>query len=1601
VQKRITRNYDVSPGDALAEYPTSDDPATTAATTETSIGQSPLPSQANSNNMSAPVILEPSVAADRAIHSRHITGNSSDSGSDSSRGAMSTLEHRPPEGLPYSHARGVKNVTRGFSNARIREMERFMNMMRTTIQGLDGSAVLNIYEKLERLTIPAGQVLFWKGDDAKDGMYIVVKGELGLFLPDETSLSTLDPSHGSQSTPRTGIKSDDDSATSLNARIYSVHGSQASSFREAQTVGENSMIASTVFSRTHRTPDSSQLPVLVDALRPATCVAVQETTVLRLDGTLFDWFAESFPHAVVNFVLTTTTRQWRVGHFLLIDFLHLKDAWLASMEPPGHAPPFSFDAKKVSRSSNKSDPLPSPSSDVAFDTISFDAKQLRYPPPSMLSASLVRSSCSAVLLKEPGDIVFSEGMEADSLFIVLSGHGVCYLSEVPSLSGALYHSIEGEDVVYVAYDQIPLDPAVYGAGFVPGGCVASRRLSPGCIGGGTACLVGIPHRETLVAVTPMEIAVFPRRLFTMFADSGPSAGATHRAVILREISLAVGRSMVPLLRMLLALGVQRTWLTSGQTLFHQGQNAEDGMYVVISGRLRTYVPDQPASARQTIAERAGVLADGRLPSEIQPLLEGDQTAVPSVAEGANELDSSDTDSSGGDIPSVRSPLASLSPPHSPLLAPRPSNRSDMSASSRGQSKYREAAAKRRAVRTSERSFPTGSHFTSGSPAYKVDIGRGETVGELSVLIRERKRTISAVCIRDCELVRISQRSFELISQRYPAVMTHFTRVLANRYSELTHKVSGGAQPGAFHQPRATGNAPNGNLFRQLSGPHAAKSNVPIEDAGQLAEFVHGVSTSAIATSPTASTLITIAVVGAGGIPASVADFSNKLVQSLERSGEGAVLHLTSSKLDLILGEGTAVKLDELFVRAKVGAWLSAQEEKYRFLVFEADPSPADSLFHQSPVPRISSWRSQQQATYVDMARNVLTSVSGAGAGLKASMRHVGKKLDSAVKAGIGVSPSAVLLSALGAQGNSKQDYGGQLLPPSSVSPQAAMRSSPWTKVCVQQADLCLLVGQAHTAPELSLAELECVYQVIAGDQSRSNAPGISTSRGSSTGLNDDTHNTDSAAGLVSRSFCAKELVLLHPDPTRRPAGTRTWLRNRRVSWHHHVRTWYEEDYDRIARHVCGKARGVVLGGGGSRGLAHLGVLQVLEERNIGIDVIGGTSQGAFMAACYALTLDTNACVPLVKRLANAIGNTWSLVTSLTLPIFSYFSGTSFNDALIDNFKDTQIEDLWIKYFCVSTDVTNDTTVVHQTGPLWRFCRASMTVVGLLPPLWDRGRLLVDGGYTNNLPVEVLRSLSPQVNQVVCVDVENKDNRLFEGIDNYGDSLSGWFIAWKWCLSMLRLSPSLRIPPLSEVALKISYISHGMMIRNLLKHADDSIIYIRPDVGTKYKLLDYHLMTNIVQTGMDAAVETLDKWEHRQHRRLLKLLHRAAKLHLKALHHAPSVVSSHSASAQFIMSPPASNRARFRPAVLPPHPEVDDTSALTSDSPPVPASGQPATPFGHANRSAGLIAPHELVMPTQSATPTRLFILNPPGASSPSISKRSSQDATFTIGPDDS
>ena len=150
-----------------------------------------------------------------------------------------------------------------------------------------------------------------------------------------------------------------------------------------------------------------------------------------------------------------------------------------------------------------------------------------------------------------------------------------------------------------------------------------------------------------------------------------------------------------------------------------------------------------------------------------------------------------------------------------------------------------------------------------------------------------------------------------------------------------------------------------------------------------------------------------------------------------------------------------------------------------------------------------------------------------------------------------------------------------------------------------------------------------------------------------------------------------ELVLLHAKGET-PKNTRRFYANRPgLRRHHHCRlsSYSDADVDRIARHIAGCGVGVILAGGGGHGLAHLGALKALEDEGVPVDVIGGASQGTLTAALYARTANSSVVSARVKKLASLIASPRRLLTDLTPPFLSILTGETIDKSIRDMFGD--------------------------------------------------------------------------------------------------------------------------------------------------------------------------------------------------------------------------------------------------------------------------------------------------------------------------------------------
>ncbi|KAM0323440.1 hypothetical protein ACHAQA_008719 [Verticillium albo-atrum] len=420
-------------------------------------------------------------------------------------------------------------------------------------------------------------------------------------------------------------------------------------------------------------------------------------------------------------------------------------------------------------------------------------------------------------------------------------------------------------------------------------------------------------------------------------------------------------------------------------------------------------------------------------------------------------------------------------------------------------------------------------------------------------------------------------------------------------------------------------------------------------------------------------------------------------------------------------------------------------------------------------------------------------------------------------------------------------------------------NSPWTQTCIAQADSILLVGLAEGSPEI-------------GEYER--------------------------FMLGMKSTARKILVLLHAERYSAPGLTRSWLRNR--MWinggHYHLQMAFRTnimpahppskrsnttlkervqilqaeiqkytsrkvrhtpyyspdapfkgDFHRLARRLCGKSVGLVLGGGGARGITQIGIIRAMEEAGIPIDVVGGTSMGSFVGALYARHADVVPIFGLAKKFAGRMASMWRFALDLTYPTSSYTTGHEFNRGIFKTFGKAQIEDFWLEFYCNTTNISKSRVEYHTSGYAWRYIRASMSLAGLLPPLSDEGSMLLDGGYIDNLTVSHMKRLG--VDTIFAVDVGSLDD---DTPQTYGDSLSGvWAFYNRWNPFSTTPNP----PTLAEIQARLAYVSSV----DALERAKTmpGCFYMRPPIDD-YGTLDFGKFDEIYQVGYKYGKDFLQK-----------------------------------------------------------------------------------------------------------------------------------------------
>lgn len=279
--------------------------------------------------------------------------------------------------------------------------------------------------------------------------------------------------------------------------------------------------------------------------------------------------------------------------------------------------------------------------------------------------------------------------------------------------------------------------------------------------------------------------------------------------------------------------------------------------------------------------------------------------------------------------------------------------------------------------------------------------------------------------------------------------------------------------------------------------------------------------------------------------------------------------------------------------------------------------------------------------------------------------------------------------------------------------------------------------------------------------------------------------------------------------------------------------------DQLARRIAGRALGIVLSGGGARALAHLGVLEVLRGEGFAFDRVGGVSLGGLIAAATAAGFSVN-----------GINDTFEIgfvktnpSNDFVPPAYSLIRGGKTRRLLREAFGERRIEELPLRFFCLSCDLVARDVVVHRTGSVTDAVYASLAIPGVFPPVVSDGRLLVDGGVLDNLPVATMSRTGE--GPVIAVDVTGRTGQFGRSSRAVPERLSR-------PIRRVLTGSEIEIPRLGETIVRTLTVGSIDTVAAARLHAD---LMIGPRVDG-IGLMDWKAFRRVVDLGRQAAREAL-------------------------------------------------------------------------------------------------------------------------------------------------
>ncbi|MDB5487344.1 MAG: cyclic nucleotide-binding protein [Reyranella sp.] len=415
--------------------------------------------------------------------------------------------------------------------------------------------------------------------------------------------------------------------------------------------------------------------------------------------------------------------------------------------------------------------------------------------------------------------------------------------------------------------------------------------------------------------------------------------------------------------------------------------------------------------------------------------------------------------------------------------------------------------------------------------------------------------------------------------------------------------------------------------------------------------------------------------------------------------------------------------------------------------------------------------------------------------------------------------AVMLADALGRIGNQVQ-----MLGPDSVD-----EEPEWFARCEMESSFVLYRADPTLTPwtELCLRQADCLVAIRNADN---DFP---------TRLPFEVETAQSGAVFHRR----RELVLLHEGHDPKAGSTAALLAGGLYGNHHHVRLDIHSDIDRLARLLTGHAVGVVMAGGGARAFTHIGVIKALRESGVPIDLVGGTSMGAIVAAGVASRWSNE---ELDTRFRRAFVDNNPL-SDYTLPLISLFAGRRVTRLLRAAFGEKDIEDLILPFYCMTANLTTSNADIHTVGRLWRWLRASVAIPGVMPPFNEAGEVHVDGGVIDNFPVRAMRRLGRGV--TIGVDIDTG------GALAAGAGVMEPWSAWQFFRRLIwKRNETLPIPSIVRILLR------SALVASTARAAEDRAaaeMLIVPPMN-HIDLLDWTSFDAAIEVGYRTTMEGLEK-----------------------------------------------------------------------------------------------------------------------------------------------